>query len=650
MLKIPFSSKYMQRPFDLALKFSRSLFASVIFSGAIAASAATIEETYVVQAPKNFELHGSAGLPELATFALQRVSTMDEAKAPLGEPIWYKLVLAGPGTDGGDPLWLRIRASALGQIQAYLLVDGRPIATAEAGFARVRHRDKDSPIDLELPLEQLTGGRSVAYIRSVPAHPYGLFPVIISGPKLALGANQRVGVFSFYFGAVIIMAALQIPIWFQTRDRATLVYVLFAMGGLTATFIRTGFLSHLTLGVPGGYHLGHALPFVMALNALLAVWWCSESYDLKANMPSAHRALKWLGLLILVALLAAPFATPEIFFRLVATAQLVVSLSAIAVSITALRLRLHAARIWFVSTVPLMLAAMVSSIINLGLMPHWGAILSLLVAAFLWELLASAFGLSYRFKRAEAHRHQAKLREQELEVQGRFLRVLCHDILNPLNVIVGHVQLYQRARSSQRALDPDKSFLRIASAATAIEEIIGNVRNTEIRRVAGDKKLRLVPTDLVKRVHGSVALFSEQLQNKNLSLERQIDAAEVMVLAEPGMLRSTVIGNALSNAIKFSHEGGRIEISVTLESGWAVLRIQDHGVGIPAKLLRQFQQSKTMVSRPGTQKEPGTGFGLQLMHDTVLAMGGTLQLSSVSEKDAPAALYGTTIEIRLQHL
>ncbi|RFC45653.1 MAG: Signal transduction histidine kinase [Verrucomicrobia bacterium] len=635
----------MRRPIDLALKFFLSLLAGVIFSGALSASAATIEETYVVQAPHDFVLHGSAGLPELATFALQRVRTMDEAKAPLGEPIWYKLVLEGAGTDGGEALWLRIRAAGLSQIQTYLLVDGRLIATAEAGFARVR--PSDSPVDLQLPLAQLTGGRGVAYIRSVTTNPYGLFPVILSEPKLKLQDFQRVAVLYFYLGAGIITAALQIPIWLQTRDRSTLVYVLFAMGGLSVAFLRAGFLNHLTLGLPGGFHLGHALPLAMSFNALLALWWCIKRYDLEVSIPLAYRTLKWLGLLILVAIPASLFTTPEGFFRQLAAAQLVVVLSAAVVGLIALRLQLYAARIWFVGTIPLILAAGVNSFINLGLMPRLPMISSLIVTGFLWELLISAFALSYRFKRAEAHRHQAELQEQELEVQGRFLRVLCHDILNPLNVIVGHVQLCQRARSSQRDHDHDKSILRIASAASAIEEIISNVRNTERLRVAGDKKLPVVPTDLVKTVDSTVALFQEQLQNKNLSLVRQIDTAEVMVLAEPGMLRSTVIGNALSNAIKFSREGAKLEIAVASEPSWALLRIRDYGVGIPAELQRQFEQSKTMSSRPGTRKEPGTGFGLLLMHDTVLAMGGTLQLSSVCETDAPAGQCGTTIEIRL---
>jgi signal transduction histidine kinase len=112
------------------------------------------------------------------------------------------------------------------------------------------------------------------------------------------------------------------------------------------------------------------------------------------------------------------------------------------------------------------------------------------------------------------------------------------------------------------------------------------------------------------------------------------------------MLRLSVIANALSNAIKFSHGGGVIEVSITRAAGEMVLRIRDHGIGIPAELREMLAQSGRITSRAGTMHEEGTGLGVTLMRDFVEAMGGRFHLESRTAEESPAD-HGTTIEIRL---
>jgi signal transduction histidine kinase len=77
-----------------------------------------------------------------------------------------------------------------------------------------------------------------------------------------------------------------------------------------------------------------------------------------------------------------------------------------------------------------------------------------------------------------------------------------------------------------------------------------------------------------------------------------------------------------------------------------VLRIRDHGVGIPREMREAFERSGRIQSRPGTMNEEGTGFGMMLMRDFTKAMRGEFRLESRTAEES-AADHGTTIEIRL---
>ena len=78
-----------------------------------------------------------------------------------------------------------------------------------------------------------------------------------------------------------------------------------------------------------------------------------------------------------------------------------------------------------------------------------------------------------------------------------------------------------------------------------------------------------------------------------------------------------------------------------------VLRIRDHGLGIPSEMREAFERLGRIQSRPGTMNEEGTGFGVMLMRDFTKAMGGEFRLESRTAEESPSD-HGTTVEIRMR--
>ncbi len=86
-------------------------------------------------------------------------------------------------------------------------------------------------------------------------------------------------------------------------------------------------------------------------------------------------------------------------------------------------------------------------------------------------------------------------------------------------------------------------------------------------------------------------------------------------LAQAGpLLRDSILGNLLSNAVKFSPSGGRIELIGFETGGSAHVILRDTGRGIPVDVMEDLAHDRVPTSRPGTDGEPGMGYGLLLAH------------------------------------
>ena len=101
-----------------------------------------------------------------------------------------------------------------------------------------------------------------------------------------------------------------------------------------------------------------------------------------------------------------------------------------------------------------------------------------------------------------------------------------------------------------------------------------------------------------------------------------------VVMADYAMLTS-ILGNLLTNAVKFTKRGGNISVNCKfIENNFVEIKVTDTGIGIPENILNRLFQLNQKVGRNGTEGEPSTGLGLVLSKEFVEMNGGEIRVES----------------------
>ena len=165
---------------------------------------------------------------------------------------------------------------------------------------------------------------------------------------------------------------------------------------------------------------------------------------------------------------------------------------------------------------------------------------------------------------------------------------------------------------------------------------MGNLQELALLQL-GKRKLQPTRLDLGALVSDTAATLRGTSDLKDITITTQVQ--RTLVNADRETIR-TVLRNLISNAIKFSHQGGAIEVG-TLDNSFYV---RDHGVGMGAERIKELldsaQNNKLGLSKSGTSGEHGTGIGFPLCIDLVKLNNGQLSIESQPDE-------GTTITVTL---
>lgn len=115
-------------------------------------------------------------------------------------------------------------------------------------------------------------------------------------------------------------------------------------------------------------------------------------------------------------------------------------------------------------------------------------------------------------------------------------------------------------------------------------------------------------------------------QVKNIEVEYDIPEP-ITVSCDVDMVK-TIMRNLMSNAIKYSQEGGKIVVSVRETPTHAAISVRDNGIGIKEEDIAKLLNPETHYTTYGTKNEEGSGLGLQLVQDLTLRNGGELTIES----------------------
>ena len=225
--------------------------------------------------------------------------------------------------------------------------------------------------------------------------------------------------------------------------------------------------------------------------------------------------------------------------------------------------------------------------------------------------------------------HAQARAELAAEVKSAFLANMSHEIRTPMNAILGMTELALR-----NGLDA-RNHNYVSKAKTAAENLLGIIDDIlDFSKIEeGKLKLEPVPTRLVDVLKNVVMVTRQKATEKQIRLSVHLDQ-EVpdSLLCDPLRLGQVLI-NLVSNAIKFSHDGGVVRLLISLlhdgdKSARVRFAVADNGIGIAQEQLEKLFQPFTQADNSTTRRYGGTGLGLVISRNIVQSMGSDISVDT----------------------
>jgi len=225
-------------------------------------------------------------------------------------------------------------------------------------------------------------------------------------------------------------------------------------------------------------------------------------------------------------------------------------------------------------------------------------------------------------------------KEAEAEVkrlQNEFLANMSHEIRTPLNGIIGFAEILCNGVIDVKSPEHKECLQDILTSSKTLSQLLINV--LDLTQIQADQ-LEFSPEliDLDKLINEVKETFKKEISDKKLNLKIKLDPKIKDISIDPEKLKK-VISHYISNAIKFSHEAGEIEISAHLEGeNQFRINVKDHGVGIkPTDIPNLFKPFK-QLDMSSAKKAQGAGICLAVTRLLVEAQNGKVGVDSTFGK------------------
>jgi signal transduction histidine kinase len=226
-----------------------------------------------------------------------------------------------------------------------------------------------------------------------------------------------------------------------------------------------------------------------------------------------------------------------------------------------------------------------------------------------------------------------------IKEKSNLLRIILHDLITPLNCIWDYVEGWKKGIISE-----EKAYTIIEGFMEDIKQLVGEVREIEKQKV-GRKDLFKDSVGAWTCILETLERLNKELVEKNIRVEFEHSVEEeVYFYGNKSLFINSILTNILKNSIKFSFEGSKIKIDLRKKRNFLIIKITDHGIGIPRKIMKKLFVEGEGISRPGTKGELGHGLGLLILKESVTLLNGNLQIKSTSIKEN-IINHGTTVSI-----
>lgn len=209
--------------------------------------------------------------------------------------------------------------------------------------------------------------------------------------------------------------------------------------------------------------------------------------------------------------------------------------------------------------------------------------------------------------------------------KDKFFSIIAHDLRGPFNSIIGFSEVLRDQIREKNYENIEEYAGIIQNSSQRTMDLLKNLLDWA-RLQTGKMEMVSVDFNLNEILKETIELLNDSASQKSIQIVNAINH-EIMIHTDKSMM-STILRNLISNAIKFSHPGGKITLSTEQRDQKTIFLVTDNGIGISkSDQLRMFKIEENL-STPGTHNEKGTGLGLILCKEFIEKYGGTIWVES----------------------
>ncbi|MFA7457729.1 MAG: ATP-binding protein, partial [Micavibrio sp.] len=229
--------------------------------------------------------------------------------------------------------------------------------------------------------------------------------------------------------------------------------------------------------------------------------------------------------------------------------------------------------------------------------------------------------------------------ERAYAAKSQFLANMSHELRTPLNAIIGFSEMIQQQLLGPIGTEKYLDYIKgIRESGEHLLDLITDILDMS-KIEAGKYELSLEEINAAKVVRLAIHMVESRASEKSIRITADIPDDAVKIVADRRAVMQIAL-NLLSNAVKFSHKNSEINVDCVRRGDHLVIRVKDHGIGIPANKLKTIANPFEQAENQYTRRHEGSGLGLSITKELAELHGGSIHIESVVDM-------GTTVSARL---
>ncbi len=217
--------------------------------------------------------------------------------------------------------------------------------------------------------------------------------------------------------------------------------------------------------------------------------------------------------------------------------------------------------------------------------------------------------------------------ERANRLKDDFLATISHELRNPLNAILGWAHMMRIGKLNEA--NTERAVETIYRNAKSQSQLVADLLDVS-RIISGKLRLDMRTVDLISIVNAAIDSIRPAADAKSIRLQTMLDPATGPISGDADRLQQ-IIWNLLTNAVKFTPKGGRIQVKLQRIDSYVEIVVSDSGVGISKEFLPYVFDRFRQADASTTRIHGGLGLGLSIVHQLVDLHGGTVSVQSEGE-------------------